>query len=142
MEEHEESDGTRRLVGLSPPLFSLLGSCATVFVDELDRSLHTLLSRHLIERFLSTESVSSGQRLFTTHDTNLLDLGLLPADSIWFVEKDSGGRSTLYSLAEFKPEQLDRLASRLEQGYLEGRFGAIPFLGDPRRLGWLKTEAS
>ncbi|MEX1368135.1 MAG: ATP-binding protein [Nannocystaceae bacterium] len=142
LEEHEESDGTRRLVGLAPPVFSLLHADTSVFVDELDRSLHTLLSRHLIERFLATDPASSGQLVFTTHDTNLLDLGLLPRDSVWFVEKDGGGGSTLYSLSEFKPEQLAELGNRVEQGYLNGRFGGIPFLGDPRRLGWTKIKAS
>ena len=80
------------------------------------------------------------QLIFTTHDTNLLDARLLSPDGIWFVEKDRGGGSTLYSLAEFKSEQLDQLSDDLERGYLMGRFGAIPFLGDPERLGWWTKE--
>lgn len=135
LEEAEESDGTRRLVGLSPPLFSLLGSRTMVVVDELDRSLHSLLSRNLLERFLATDPATSGQLIFTTHDTNLLDLELLPHDSIWFVEKDLGGGSSLYSLAEFKPEQLEQLGNRIESGYLHGRFGGTPFLSNPRSSG-------
>ncbi len=142
MEADEESDGTRRLVELAPRWFTLEQNSRTVVVDELERSLHTLLSRHLIERFLASDPTSSGQLIFTTHDTNLLDLTLLPRDSIWFVEKDQGGRSSLYSLAEFKAEQLEQLGPQLEQGYLKGRFGAIPFLGDPERLGWTKKTAS
>ncbi|MCA9709814.1 MAG: ATP-binding protein, partial [Myxococcales bacterium] len=138
----EESDGTRRLVGLSPPLFALMRTPTAVIIDELDRSLHTLLCRNRIEGFLDADPSSSGQLIFTTHDTNLLDLTLLPRDSIWFVEKDRSGGSTLYSLAEFKEEQLEQLGSNLERGYLSGRFGAIPFLGDPKRLGWTKKTAS
>jgi uncharacterized protein len=135
MEESEESDGTRRLVGLSPPLFSLLESSTMVVIDELDRSLHTLLSRNLIERFLVSESSTSGQLVFTTHDTNLLDPTLLSHDSIWLVEKGMSGDSAIYSLAEFKPEQLEQIGNRIESGYLHGRFGGTPFLSNPRIAG-------
>jgi AAA15 family ATPase/GTPase len=137
----EESDGTLHLVELAPFLFDLLqpasGAPVVHVIDELDRSLHPLLTRFFLDAFLRCSSVEHpGQILFTTHDTNLLDLTLLSRDSIWFTEKDQGGASTLYSLAEFKGEQLERLGAHIEEGYLNGRFGAIPFLGDPRRLGW------
>lgn len=140
MEESEESDGTRRLVGLSLPVFSLLQSPTTVVIDELDRSLHTLLSRNLIEHFLMAEPSASGQLFFTTHDTNLLDLDLLSQDSIWFVEKRTDGGSTLYSLAEFKAEQLAQLGNRIESGYLRGRFGGTPFLSNPRVSDWTRRR--
>jgi uncharacterized protein len=136
----EESDGTRRLMDLAPLLFDLQqsGSAPLVHVlDEIDRSLHPLLTRFFLDTFLRTSSAEHpGQIIFTTHDTNLLDLNVLGRESIWFTEKDAGGASSLYSLAEFKGEQLDRLGGHLEEGYLQGRFGAIPFLGDARRLGW------
>lgn len=141
MEESEESDGTRRLVGLSPPIFSLLQSPTAVVIDELDRSLHTLLSRNLVEHFLAAEPKSSGQLVFTTHDTNLLDLELLPHDSIRFVEKGMSGGSTVYSLAEFKADQLAQLGNRIESGYLHGRFGGTPFLSDPRVSTWSRKRA-
>ncbi|MEM9463665.1 MAG: ATP-binding protein [Myxococcota bacterium] len=108
MEEAEESDGTRRLLDLSPTLFSLMHSPTTVVLDEIDRSLHTLLSRNLIEHFLSSDPTTGGQLIFTTHDTNLLDLELLSYDSIWFVEKDRSSGSSIYPLAEFKPDRTTR----------------------------------
>lgn len=132
LESSEESDGTCRVVELSPLLFLAIKEGKSVVIDELDRSLHTLLSRNLIERFLSADPATSGQLIFTTHDTNLLDLTLLPYDSIWFVEKGRSGASTLYSLAEFKPEQLAQLGNKVESGYLHGRFGGTPFLSNPR----------
>lgn len=141
MEEPEESDGTRRLVGLSLPVFSLLQSPTTVVIDELDRSLHTLLSRNLIEHFLMAEPSASGQLIFTTHDTNLLDLELLSQDSIWFVEKRTDGGSMLYSLAEFKADQLAQLGNRIESGYLRGRFGGTPFLSNPRVSDWMRRRS-
>jgi uncharacterized protein len=132
LDEEEESDGTRRIVDLAPQWFLLEKRKAITVIDELDRSLHTLLSRNLIERFLATDPATSGQLIFTTHDTNLLDLTLLPYDSIWFVEKGRSGSSSLYSLAEFKPEQLAQLGNKIESGYLHGRFGGTPFLSNPR----------
>ncbi|NEO83692.1 MAG: AAA family ATPase [Spirulina sp. SIO3F2] len=129
----EESDGTQRLINLSPILFSIQGRDDIVFVlDELDRRLHPLLSQYFIKEIVSSRQPGS-QFIFTTHDTNLLDLNRLRRDEIWFVEKGEYGDSSLYSLVEFKikPDMA------IDKGYLNGRFGAIPFLGDPGRLGWL-----
>jgi len=137
----EESDGTQRLLNLAPLLFDVQHSperSQTVYlIDELDRSLHPLLTRLYLKSFLEIDPEHNhGQLIFTTHDTNLLNLDLLRSDEVWFVEKNRAGASSMYSLAEFKPEQLEELGSDLERGYLNGRFGAIPFFGDLTRLGW------
>ncbi len=96
-----------------------------MLVDELDRSLHPILARGLIELFNSKQSNPKGaQLIFNTHDTNLLSGGLLRRDQIWFTEKDRKGASHLYPLTDFKP----RKGENLENGYLQGRYGAIPFL--------------
>ncbi|MBP6741835.1 MAG: AAA family ATPase [Deltaproteobacteria bacterium] len=142
-ELEEESDGTRRLLDLVPVLFAFLGTDPTkdggvLLLDELERSLHPLLARKFLQDALA--STTNSQLLFTTHDTNLLDLDLLRADEIWFAEKGPDHASKLYSLAEFKEEQLQHLGSHLEKGYLNGRFGAIPFLGQPRQLGLERKE--
>jgi uncharacterized protein len=132
----DESDGTVRLLDLAHILGGHLNARPRVYIiDELDRSMHTLLSRWLLEQFIA-HAPPQRQLIFTTHDTNLLDLKSLRPDSIWFAEKDRNGASALHSLAEFKQEQLAALTGHLEEGYLQGRFGAIPFLGDPKRLGW------
>jgi uncharacterized protein len=128
----EESDGTQRLINLIPALFALnTESEKVIFVDELDRRLHTLLSRFFLQEALRCKH-SGNQLIFTTHDTHLLDLDLLRRDEIWFVEKDISGSSNLYSLSEFKV----RPDLKLDKGYLSGRFGAIPFFGNPQTLGW------
>lgn len=132
----EESEGTQRLINLIPALFLLNENPEkTIILDELDRRLHPLLSRTLVQASLNCRGHES-QLIFTTHDSNLLDLDLLRRDEIWFVEKDQKGASTLYSLAEFKI----RPDLKISKGYLNGRFGAIPFFGDPERLGWLNCD--
>lgn len=134
----EESDGTQGLINLIPALFMLKESSEKVILlDELDRRLHPLLSRQFLNFFLKCKTEKSrSQLIFTTHDTNLLDLNLLRRDEIWFVEKDRQGASQLYSLAEFKI----RPDLPIEKGYLNGRFGAIPFFGDIHSLGWTDCQ--
>ncbi len=133
----EESDGTQRLIHLAPALLSLqVMPERVILLDELDRRLHPLLSRLFVEAALDVNNRRS-QLIFTTHETSLLTLDLLRRDEIWFVEKDAFGASHLYSLAEFKI----RPDLKIEKGYLNGRFGAIPFIGDVHSLGWTAAEA-
>ena len=128
---NEESEGTQRVIHLVPMLFAMnQGRDRVIVLDELDRRLHPHLSRLIVSTAL--QCPNNNQLLFTTHDTNLLDLELLRRDEIWFVEKDQAGRSALYSLAEFKV----RPDLQIEKGYLNGRFGAIPFIGEISTLGW------
>jgi hypothetical protein len=127
----EESDGTKRLIDLLPALYYLQTTEAVYFIDEIDRSLHPILIRHFMEHFLNSCSGCRRQIIVTTHESNLLDLDLLRRDEIWFAEKDSGGATQLYSLAEFKV----RNDLKLQKNYLAGRFGAIPFLGNIEALG-------
>lgn len=128
----EESDGTQRLMHLAPLLRDCIGDDNIYLIDELDQSLHTLLARHLIAGFLANtvEKQMKSQLILTTHDTNLLDRDLLRRDEVLFMEKDALGASHLTSLAEFKMSE----GLNYENGYLHGRFGAIPFLGDPQML--------
>ena len=135
---NEESDGTQRLVHLAPILRELSEKTARVVViDELDRSFHPHLSRLFLQTALDgCPPDSSNQLIFTTHDTNLLDLDLLRRDEIWFVEKNKAGASHVYSLAEFKI----RPDLKVEKGYLNGRFGAIPFITPIERLGWKSDD--
>ena len=121
----QESDGTLAYLSILASTLTRLGAGGLVLVDELDRSLHPILARSLIQLFNSKESNPKGaQLIFNTHDTNLLSGGLLRRDQIWFTEKDRKGASHLYPLTDFKP----RKGENLENGYLQGRYGAIPFL--------------
>lgn len=129
----DESDGTKRLMHLAPILLDILENKGNIFlIDELDRSLHTLLSKLILETFLNVIETTKvkGQIIFTTHDTNLLDRELLRKDEIIFLEKDNNGASHISSLSEFKISD----GLNYQNGYLNGRFGAIPFIGDIEKL--------
>jgi hypothetical protein len=124
-ELQQESAGTIACLALLSPIVNALGSGSTLCVDELDASLHPLLSVELIKLFNSPASNPKGaQLIFNTHDTNLLGSGLLRRDQIWLTGKNDDGSSVLYPLSDFKP----RKEENLENGYLQGRYGAIPFL--------------
>ena len=129
---HEESDGTRRLLEYLPAWEGLLNSDTTYIIDEIERSIHPLVIKELIEKF-SKSSSNRGQLIFSTHETNLLDQEILRADEIWFAEKNSLGCSKLYSLSEFKEHN----TIDIRKGYLNGRYGAIPFLGTLKELNWV-----
>ena len=135
--DSNESQGTRKLISMAGPLWSILHHGHVLFVDELDARLHPLMTRRIIELFHSPLTNPNGaQLIFATHDTNLLDKTLFRRDQIWFAEKDRQGATHLASLAEYRV----RSDAAFEKQYLEGRYGAIPFLGDLSRLPWAQAQ--
>ncbi len=120
-----ESGGTQRFFSLIAPWLDVLENGWTMFVDELESSLHPLLVQKLISMINSEANQNGAQLIFTTHNTSLLDFKLLRRDQIWFTEKDQGGATRLYPLTDYRP----RNDESLEKGYLAGRYGAIPMLG-------------
>jgi AAA15 family ATPase/GTPase len=89
--------------------------------------MHPLLVRAIVEMFHNPAvNKNNAQLIFNTHDTTLLDNALFRRDQIWFTEKDQNGATHLYSLLDYSPRKGESLA----KGYLQGRYGAIPFLGD------------
>jgi hypothetical protein len=125
---HDESEGTRKLFEFAGGWIRALESGATLFVDELDRSLHPYMTRFLVGVFQGATNEKNAQLVFTTHDTTLMDAELLRRDQIWFVEKEADGSSKLYSLLEYRP----RKDEAFERGYLKGRYGAVPLIGNIR----------
>jgi AAA15 family ATPase/GTPase len=132
----EESRGTQTLFRIASPILQTIQDGCVLVVDELDASLHPSLAQEIVRQFNDpTTNPHNGQLIFTTHDTNLLGTTLgepaLRRDQVWLTEKDADGATVLYPLTDYKP----RKAENLERGYLQGRYGAIPFLGDFRLLG-------
>ena len=127
----DESDGTQRLLNLTPVAYQLQAG-ATCVVDEIDRSMHPVLVREIVKMAVAAASAGGGQIVFTTHQSGLLDLTLLRRDEVWFAEKEESGATKLYSLSEFKARaNRDPTKVRdIEQDYLDGRFGALPFAND------------
>ncbi len=127
-ETKQESDGSQRLIDLLPAFLNLSAQTSNqvYVIDEIDRSLHTLLTRRLIEGYLASCSATTrSQLLLTTHDVLLMDKQLLRHDEMWVAERDASGASTLYSFSEYKDAAKDK---DIRKSYLQGRLGGIPRL--------------
>ncbi|MEM6816306.1 MAG: AAA family ATPase [Bacteroidota bacterium] len=131
----EESDGTIRLLDFVPAFKGVISREKVFFIDEIERSIHPLLIKELIKKF-SLDDNTKGQLIFTTHESNLLDQELFRQDEIWFAEKDKNGITDLYSLSDFKEHK----TIDIRKGYLNGRYGSIPFLGNLTDLNWHKYD--
>ena len=124
----EDSKGTQCFFKLLGPWGQAISKGITIFIDELDASLHPLLTRELIAVIqLSEINRSNAQLIFATHDTTLLNPELFRRDQIWFTEKDKSGNTQLYSMSDYK-ERKPRKGEAMQKGYLAGRYGAIPIL--------------
>jgi AAA15 family ATPase/GTPase len=124
----QESDGSQRLIDLLPAFLkaSAENSDWVFVIDEIDRSLHTLLTRRLIESYLASCSPNSrAQMLITTHDVLLMDQNLFRRDEMWVVERDDTSGSRLIAFSDYKDVRYDK---DIRKSYLQGRLGGIPKL--------------
>ena len=127
-----ESAGTRRLLVVLGLAFRALDEGAPIFIDELSASLHTHASEAVLELFCSPETNPKGAQLVaTTHDTNLMNSPALRRDQLWFTSKDTSGATQLNPLTDIRTRRGDNF----EKGYLQGRFGAVPFDNPDSILG-------
>lgn len=122
-----ESHGTRKLSFYIEPILNVLKEGSIFVVDELESGLHPKMVQFIINLFHDSDlNTNNAQLIFSTHQTSLLDTKFLRRDQIWFMEKNNKDASVLYPLTDLAP----RISENIEKGYLQGRFGAIPFLGD------------
>ena len=120
----EESDGTQKLFFIFLNIIDAIQNDKLFLIDEIETHLHTKIAKFIIDLFHQNPK---SQLIFSTHNTNLLDLNRFRRDQIYFVNKNEKGASDLYSLYDFKDfrENMD-----LEKAYLQGRFGATPIIND------------
>ena len=120
----DESDGTRKLMALAPAIESVLSNGGLLLVDEIERELHPALVEYIVAKFQSKRTNPKGaQIIFTTHNTELLNMELLRKDQLYFVDKNKDdGASELYSISDFST----RTSDNIRKGYLLGKYGATP----------------
>lgn len=127
--DDDESFGTRKFFALTGPVLDAIENGYSLVVDELDSQLHPNLVCKIVSLFNSNNlNPKNAQLIFNTHDTNLLSSGLFRKDQVWFTEKDKFGEARLYSLADFKSDEV-RKNEAFEDNYIRGKYGAVPFLG-------------
>lgn len=133
-EMHQESDGTRRVLDLLPAMLHLSDrkDSKVYVIDEIDRSLHPVLVRKLLEEYLATcTETSRSQLLATTHDIHLMDQRIFRRDEMWLTERNAAGVSSLFSLSDFQDVRYDK---NILRSYLQGRMGGIPNIGSDTLL--------
>lgn len=125
---NDESSGTKVLFALAPFLKMAFENNKIIVVDELERSMHPKLIEFIVNLFHNKDINPLGSQLiFTTHVTNLLKIEIFRRDQIWFTEKNpNSGISILYPLDSFSV----RKDENIEKGYINGRYGAVPFIKD------------
>jgi AAA15 family ATPase/GTPase len=126
---NNESSGTQKFFALTGPILDIIENGYTLVVDELDSKLHPNLVCKIVSLFNSMElNKKNAQLIFNTHDTNLLSSGLFRRDQVWFTDKNKFGEARLYSLADFKSDEVRKIES-FEENYIRGKYGAVPYLG-------------
>ena len=126
-----ESDGTHRLIEYLPLLYGLTSHNPLVYVvDEIERSIHPVLMKKLLELISSNKSIT-GQLIFTTHESNLLDLKFLRPDEIWMAQKGFDQGTDFNPLSDYHIHH----TANIQNGYLDGRYGGIPFVNNLNHLG-------
>ena len=127
----DESSGTKKLFGLLPFIAKSLLKGTTLVIDELDAKIHPVLLKYLIMTFSNMEKNKKGaQLIFTSHDLSTMNSEIFRRDAIWFVAKGNRQNSKLYSLVEFKNKKGEsvRKDAKFDKQYLEGKYGADPYL--------------
>lgn len=127
----EESDGTKKLIAALPMILLALAEGRLVIVDELDAKLHPKLLRYIISLFKNPEiNTNKAQLLFTSHDMSTMKNTVFRRDEIWFAAENVEHVSEIYSLHEIRKENNERVnnTAAYDKQYLEGRYGADPYL--------------
>jgi len=152
--DERESAGAKKALHLSGPILEILSNGGVLIIDEIEAKLHPIMTLNTIDVFLNKESnPNHAQLIFATHDTNLLGYSKLRRDQIYFAEKNEWESTELYSLSDFVyfgekngefVSEKERPDTDKEKRYIEGRYGAIPILGDfqnfIRNIQWQKEE--
>lgn len=128
----DESHGTKKIFRFSGPLLHTLTKGNVLFIDELNDNLHPKLVEFIVSLFNNPDlNINGAQLIFSTHETSILSQKVFRRDQIWFTEKGSNSATKLFPLSEFSPR---KGRENLEASYLDGRYGALPFVGKVEKV--------
>lgn len=125
---NEESKGIQKLFEVFGPIIDIILKDKVLIWDEMETSLHPHIVKEILRLIMYGKQDSKAQLIFSTHDTNLLDLNTFRRDQIWFTELNKDRATDIYSLAELKNVRKDE---NISKGYMNGKYGAIPFIHNP-----------
>lgn len=125
---NEESKGIQKLFEVFGPIIDIILKDKVLIWDEMETSLHSSIVKEILRLIMHGKRDSRAQLIFSTHDTNLLDLNTFRRDQIWFTQLKNDRATDIYSLAEIKNVRKDE---NISKGYMNGKYGAIPFIYNP-----------
>lgn len=125
---NDESKGIQKLFEVFGPIIDIILKDKILVWDEMETSLHPKIVKEILRLIMYGKNNSKAQLIFSTHDTNLLDLNTFRRDQIWFTELNESRATDIYSLAELKNVRKDE---NISKGYMNGKYGAIPFIHNP-----------
>lgn len=125
---NDESKGIQKLFEVFGPIIDIILKDKILVWDEMETSLHPKIVKEILRLIMYGKNNSKAQLIFSTHDTNLLDLNTFRRDQIWFTELNESRATDIYSLAELKNVRKDE---NISKGYMKGKYGAIPFIHNP-----------
>jgi len=128
----QESRGTVALLHLLPAFILSYGEGVNYFIDEIDTSLHPILLKEILSQYLQYNvGKATGQLIFNTHESFLMDEKMMRQDELWLVEQNKNGESEIFPLSDFENVRFDL---NLRKNYLNGKFGGVPFETKPEEL--------
>ena len=139
----DESQGSIKLFGLLSYILYVFHNGGLMVIDELDSGLHPKLIRYIVKLFRNRKlNRHNAQLLFTSHDITTMKSDIFRRDEIWFAAKDAGFASEIYSLYEIRNPDGSRIRENVPYGkqYLEGRYGADPYLAEMLSLRWEEEQ--
>jgi len=141
----EESQGTRKLFNLLPIALVALKAGGVLIIDEMDASLHPKLLRYIIKLFKNKKvNTNNAQLIFTSHDVTTMKGDLFRRDEIWFAAKNDEGASEIYTLYEIRDTDGTRVRANapFDKQYMQGRYGADPYLSNMLSDEWMENRES
>ena len=122
---NDESKGTQKLFEVFGPIIDIIFKDKILVWDEMETSLHPCIVKEILKLIMRGKQDSKAQLIFSTHDTNLLDLNMFRRDQIWFTELHKDRETDIFSLTDLKNVRKDE---NISKGYMNGKYGAIPLV--------------
>lgn len=119
----DDSTGVNDFFAWSVEIYKVIYEDATLFADELDKVLNSILATRLLN-FVKTRA-KKGQFIFSTHNVLHINTIDFMKEQIYFVNKDLESlSSTIYPLSSFKEYRYEK--ANVYELYLKGLLGGVP----------------
>ena len=119
----DDSSGVKDFFAWAIPIWKVIYENATLFADELDRVLNSILASKVLSFVKGSDH--QGQFIFSTHNVLHINTIDFMKEQIYFINKNTETlTSEIYSLADFKDYRYEK--TNVYELYLKGLLGGVP----------------